>query len=126
MSVAYSVFRRRAAFPRMRDSGAVGFKPAFVMQYAVGEADALRVGFTATKKIGVATRRNRAKRRLRSLAAKGLRLWATQGRDYVFIARAGVLTRDFYDMADDLFFALKKAGCLRPDASRAAFKEAAS
>lgn len=48
---------------------------------------ALRYGVTATKKIGNAVVRNRAKRRLRALADELLPLSGRAGHDYVLIAR---------------------------------------
>jgi ribonuclease P protein component len=68
-----------------------------------------RVGFTATKKIGGAVERNRAKRRLRAAAAALLPLYGLAGSDYVLVARAGTLTRPFADLLEDLAGALKAA-----------------
>ncbi len=72
-------------------------------------APLIRVGFTASKKVGNAVARNRAKRRLRALAREILPTHATPGRDYVLIARAGeTATRPFADLARDLTLALAK------------------
>ena len=49
--------------------------------------DALRVGFTASKKIGNAVMRNRAKRRLRAIARDVLPELGQRGWDYVLVAR---------------------------------------
>jgi len=51
------------------------------------ESTRIRVGFTATKKIGNAVIRNKAKRRLRSVALETLPALGKNGTDYVFIAR---------------------------------------
>jgi ribonuclease P protein component len=51
------------------------------------EAPLVRAGFTATKRIGGAVERNRAKRRLRECARLLLPALASPGFDYVFIAR---------------------------------------
>lgn len=68
----------------------------------------LRIGFTATRKIGGAVARNRARRRLREAARQVLPVHGRPGHDYVLIGRRDTLTRDFSDMLDDLQAALHK------------------
>jgi ribonuclease P protein component len=63
---------------------------------------AVRVGFTATKKIGNAVARNFAKRRLREAAAHVITAHGRQGFDYVLVARRAVLTRKFTKLVGDL------------------------
>ena len=70
--------------------------------------DTIRVGFTVTKKVGDAVRRNRAKRRLREVARAVLPLYGVGGTDYVLIGRDGTLTRPFTDLIEDLKTALRK------------------
>lgn len=67
----------------------------------------VRVGFTASKKIGNAVLRNRAKRRLRALVREILPPLAHPGWDYVLVARPeATVTRDFATLRDDLRTAL--------------------
>ena len=66
----------------------------------------VRAGFTATKRIGGAVERNRAKRRLREAARLILPTVAHPGFDYVFIARGGVTTRPWPRLLDDVKSAL--------------------
>jgi len=73
------------------------------------ESETLRVGFTATRKIGNAVVRNRAKRRLRAAAAAVLPLSGRTGNDYVLVARPGTLTRPFDSLREDLAAALEAA-----------------
>jgi ribonuclease P protein component len=62
--------------------------------------------FTATKRIGGAVERNRAKRRLREAARLLLPELASPGFDYVFVARGGVTTRPWPRLLDDVKSAL--------------------
>jgi ribonuclease P protein component len=64
-------------------------------------AAVVRVGFTATRKIGGAVVRNRAKRRLREVARALLPNLALAGCDYVFIARSGAPDRPFPLLLED-------------------------
>ena len=74
---------------------------------------ALRVGFTASKKVGGAVVRNRARRRLRALAREVLVREAAPGYDYVLIARAETATRDYTQLRGDMRFALKRLKLLQ-------------
>jgi len=65
------------------------------------DPDTIRVGFTATKRIGNAVTRNRAKRRLREVARAILPKYGHVGQDYVFIARDGTTARDWDALLDD-------------------------
>jgi ribonuclease P protein component len=72
-------------------------------------AGALRVGFTASRKIGNAVARNRAKRRLRAAASAQLPLLGRPGHDYVLVARASVLGCDYAALLADLADAIGAA-----------------
>ena len=73
------------------------------------DSDAIRVGFTCSKKVGNAVARNRAKRRLREVARAVLPNKGIAGHDYVLIGKAGATgDRDFEALKGDLSYALKK------------------
>ena len=78
----------------------------------------VRLGFTATRKIGGAVVRNRAKRRLREAARALVPLHGQAGCDYVFVARAGTTARPWAALLDDMKSALISLAAARPAPSR--------
>ena len=66
----------------------------------------VRTGFTATRKVGNAVVRNRARRRLREAARLLLPQLGSPGFDYVFIARGGTAERPWVRLLDDVKSAL--------------------
>ena len=70
--------------------------------------DVIRVGFTTTKKVGNAVKRNRVRRRLRVLARLILPQFGTKGCDYVLIGRTATYDKPFDALKSDLIYALKK------------------
>jgi ribonuclease P protein component len=88
------------------------------MQPVPDAADGVRVGFTATKKLGNAVVRNRAKRRLREAARIVLPLFAKAGCDYVLIGRDATGTRPFPELLEDLKSALSKVHAARSQGER--------
>ncbi|WP_276990302.1 ribonuclease P protein component [Lentibacter algarum] len=74
-----------------------------------GDAQALRVGFTCSKKVGNAVARNRAKRRLREIAQLILPRFGQVGHDYVLIGRANVTaSTKFTALQEELLASLRK------------------
>jgi ribonuclease P protein component len=73
-----------------------------------GEAEPPRVGYTASKRVGNAVVRNRAKRRLRAAAAEVLARDGRKGTDYVLIARADTPSRPYRELLGDLSGALRQ------------------
>ncbi|CAN7195349.1 ribonuclease P protein component [Phenylobacterium sp. LjRoot219] len=78
----------------------------------------VRAGFTATKRIGGAVQRNRAKRRMREAARLLLPDLARPGFDYVLIARGGVTTRAWERLLDDVKSALIRLAAERDGRAR--------
>ncbi|OFW71211.1 MAG: ribonuclease P protein component [Alphaproteobacteria bacterium RBG_16_64_48] len=67
-----------------------------------------RFGFTATKSLGGAVVRNRARRRLKEAVRLAAPTHAVEGYDYVLIAREGTVQRRFTELIRDLERALAK------------------
>ncbi len=115
--------KKRSDFLRVAGGRRKWAAPGLVLQVARAEPNghaaasegAIRVGFTATKRIGKAVVRNRARRRLRAAAAHVIPAHAMPGHDYVLIARSGTLERPFADLLRDLETALRRLGAHRQE-----------
>ena len=107
-AVSFCVLAKRADFLKAASARRQGV--GGLLLQARDRADGssqVRIGFTASKKIGNAVLRNRAKRRLRALAREVLHPVARPGWDYVLVARPGAtVIRPFAEMLGDLETAL--------------------
>ena len=105
--------KTRADFLRVAAERRRAVRPGLVLQAAVrppenSGVDVVRVGFTASRKVGNAVLRNRAKRRLRAAAAEVLTHGARTGTDYVLIARGATAERPYAELVRDLEAALRQ------------------
>ena len=92
----------RVGFLAARSKGEKALARGLVIQAVTRDSDVWRIGLTATKKIGNAVTRNRARRRMRALARDHLSPLAKNGMDYVLIARHDTATANWQDMAKGL------------------------
>jgi ribonuclease P protein component len=102
--------KRRSEFLAVAATRRRWVTPAFVLQAGPRPAgggpgaqeDEIGVGFTASRRVGKAVARNRARRRLVEAARAVLPGSARPGFNYVIIARAAVLTCPFERLLSDL------------------------
>jgi len=106
---------RRAEFVAVAGKGRAVSTPGLVLQAMArpGDGAAARVGFTASRRVGIAVERNRARRRLKAAAARLMPEHAAPGRDYVVIARSAAVRRPFAALCEDLAAALHRLGAWR-------------
>ena len=119
--------RRRSDFLRIAAGRRKWVAPGLILQTAAfvpevpaspqAPPEGIRVGFTATRKIGNAVIRNRARRRLKAAAAAVMPLHARPGFDYVLIARAETPKRVYAALLGDLETALRRLGAWREGAA---------
>jgi ribonuclease P protein component len=105
--------KKRSEFLAAARRGRKAVTPGLVLQALRhrgedGETSAPRLGLTASRKVGNAVTRNRARRRLRAAAGELLPALGRPGTDYVLIARGATPTRPFRELLQDLRDALGK------------------
>ena len=105
------IFKVRADFLRLAARGRKLVRPGLVMQFAASDRQTpLRVGFTATKKIGNAVVRNRARRRLKEAARLTLAGRPLTGVELVLICRQETAKLPFMSLCAGIESALAEAG----------------
>ena len=105
----------RRDFLHARNQGQKALASGLVIQAFRRDSDIWRVGFTATKKIGNAVCRNRARRRMRALARLHLATVAIPGVDYVLIARHDTVRCDWQDLVTGFTKAIRYLHHQLPD-----------
>ena len=98
--------KRRAEFLRVRKGWFERRRSLLVEANRRQSGKHIGEGFTATKRIGNAVVRNRAKRRLRAAASKLLPIHGCAGVDYVFVARMDTGTIEWLRLLGDMKSAL--------------------
>ena len=114
-SVPVQRLTRRPEFLHVAGKGKRTALPGLVLQACPreNEAGVIRLGLTASRKVGGAVERNRARRRLREAARQVLARHAAPGCDYVLVSRRDSATRPWLKMIDDLETALRRLGYWR-------------
>ena len=126
MPAAVCTLKRRPEFLRIAAKGKKSVTPGLVLQACrhAHSCSPVRYGLTASRRVGGAVQRNRARRRLRAVARAILPAHAAPGHDYVLIARAAAVTRPYDRLVPDLENALKRLNLWRkPESSNGVASE---
>jgi len=83
---------------------------AVVFMRTPSEPDGIRIGVVASRKVGGAVKRNRARRLLRETARSLVPLWQNRPLWVVFVAREAINERNATEVHDDIARALKENG----------------
>lgn len=83
---------------------------AVVFMRAPSEPDGIRIGVVASRKVGGAVKRNRARRLLRETARSLVPLWQNRPLWVVFVAREAINERHAAEVHDDIARALTEKG----------------
>ena len=104
--------KKRKDFLRVAKQDKKWISPAMIIQLstmpdAIEQTD-IRVGYTASKKVGNAVLRNKAKRRLREVVKQVMKAEGRKNHDYVIIAREPAVRYPFNEMIRDMKWCLKR------------------
>ncbi|MGF1639805.1 MAG: ribonuclease P protein component [Rhodospirillales bacterium] len=125
MASAVPRLKRRSEFLRIARQGRKWAAAGLVLQVGRGGGEdgtseatpPIRVGFTASRKVGNAVARNRVRRRLRAVAEEILPMHAKPGYDYVIVGRVATVRRSYAALLADLMIALERLGVRRAPAA---------
>lgn len=109
--IKLDTLKKRSDFLRVASTRKKWVTPAMVIQISdslCDDGDIIQIGYTASKKVGNAVARSRAKRRLREVAKKVLIGCGSQKHAYVLIARQEILSCSFDQLIRDLKWAIKR------------------
>jgi ribonuclease P protein component len=100
--------KKRAEFLRVSKEGVRIKTNSFIALCCKNNEKIPLVGYTASRKIGKAVVRNKAKRRLRSLVRE-FEAKFNPGCSFVFIAKSGTAVARFSDLRSDFEYCLTKS-----------------
>ena len=96
--------RKRSTFVMIREKGKAAQGKTFNVQFLEDQNinNVIYVGFTATKKLGTAVNRNKAKRIMRELARKVIAKYGKINSYYVLIAKPPIFEISFSSQKNEL------------------------
>ncbi len=108
---AISMLTARSSFVNVQNNGKHWVSHGVALQICKNNLGIIRVGYTVSKKVDKsAVKRNRIKRRLRSVAAQILTKNVKNGYDYILVGRKLTDKRPYDVLVNDLKWCLKKTG----------------
>ena len=104
MAQSIITIKKRSTFVFIKDNGKFLRAKSFNIQILQDNTlnDVIAVGYTATKRLGNAVTRNKAKRRMREMVRKVITKYGKINFYYVLIAKSSILTTPFKELELEL------------------------
>ena len=104
MTQPITTIKKRSTFVYVRENGEFIRAYSFNLQKLKDKKlnNSIQVGYTATKRLGNAVTRNKAKRRMRELARKVITKYGKINFYYVLIAKSSIFKTSFLDLEIEL------------------------
>ena len=104
MAQSTITIKKRSTFLLIKDNGKFFRSKSFNIQILQDNSlnDVVAVGYTATKRLGNAVTRNKAKRRMREMVRKVITKYGKINFYYVLIAKNSILTTPFKELELEL------------------------
>lgn len=105
-----NVLQKRCEFVAVSKGGGKLFLKDLIVQYKGNSNLGIRIGYTASKKVGGAVQRNRAKRRMRAAVRDCIikNIFTCKDIDIVFIAKTSVINTDWDSLLSQFVNAIGK------------------
>ncbi len=105
---ANEMLTARSDFLAIQSKGKRWVSNSFILQIRNNNLKTIRIGYTVSKKVDKsAVKRNRIKRRLRSVVAE-LLPYMENGYDYILVGRKQTACRSYNDLTKDFKWCLRK------------------
>ena len=106
-----SRLKNRVDFLKIQSKGQKWVSHGLIVQILENDLGIKRVGFTVSKKVSnSAVKRNRIKRRLRSVAAEILPGQAKDSCDYILVGRTETTLRPYEQLKNEVLWCMRKTG----------------
>ncbi|MDJ1304795.1 MAG: ribonuclease P protein component [Candidatus Midichloria sp.] len=110
MTFSIKRLKKSLDFKKITNDGLKVYSSSFLLFYTPNYEDlkTLKVGFTASRRIGGAVQRNRCKRLMKSLIADVLSKNITLPFQCVMVAKPGILLTSYRKLKEEMLFCTKK------------------
>jgi ribonuclease P protein component len=110
VSGTVAILRCQEDFLRLREAGRVARTPQVILVHVTNGLPLHRFAVVASRKVGNATKRNRAKRILREAQRSLLRVWMLTGVDVLLIANSSTAQSSSRELEGQIFQLYRKQG----------------